>query len=329
MRMAPLAEVTRGGLVESVHAGAVAVVDRDGQVLYAAGDPRQPIFTRSTLKPFQTVPLVASGGIERFGFTLQQTALLCASHSGTAQHVAAVAAMLEAIGCNEADLQCGCHAPIAADAPPGPYNQLHNNCSGKHAGFLAYCVMHGHPIGSYLDVAHPLQQAVRDSVAHYCGVAPDALAVGIDGCSAPNYAMPLVNLARGYARLASATGDDQSDKVAHMLYRAMTDHPEMVSGDGRFDLAVTQAGNGDWVAKGGAEGVQAIGIRSLGIGIAIKVADGNARGLHPAALAVLAHLGVLDAARAQVLSCWMRPDVTNVKGLKTGEIRAVVSLQKG
>lgn len=327
---APLAEVTRGTIVESMHAGAVAVVNAKGQLLYHAGDPNFLTFTRSTLKPFQAVPLVAGGGLEKFALSPAQTALLCASHSGEPRHVAAVQAMLEKIGCDESHLRCGCHAPIwqdPADTRPRAYNQLHNNCSGKHAGFLAYCVQHSHPLDTYLEFSHPLQQAVRASVAVFSGVEESKLVAGIDGCSAPNYAMPLAHLAYAYARLAQREHCAPYGDALARLFDAMTAQPAMVCGAGRFDLAVMQTAPGDWVAKGGAEAVQAIGIRSAGLGIAIKVADGNARALYPAAVAVLSQLGLLENVETSPLASWARTALHNLRGLQTGEVRAALQLQ--
>ncbi|HEV7619798.1 MAG TPA: asparaginase, partial [Burkholderiaceae bacterium] len=270
MNHAPLIEVTRGEQVECIHAGSVAVVNTRGDLLYQAGDPHFFTFTRSTIKPFQAVPFLHSGGPARFGFTTREIALLCASHSGEAMHIDTVQSMLHKAGCDEHHLRCGCHVPMVYSVtdklPPAgeTYNQLHNNCSGKHAGFLAYCVQHGHALDSYLDPAHPLQQAVRTSVAHFAGMQESDLKMGIDGCSAPNYAMPLSRLALAYARLAQNDKDAIYGGVLGDLYRAMTMHPELVSGTGRNDLAFMQTAPGDWVAKIGADGVQVIGVRSAG-----------------------------------------------------------------
>jgi L-asparaginase II len=329
----PLAEVVRGGAVESVHYGAVAVVDRDGNVLLHAGDPHTLAFTRSSLKPLQALPSVAGGGVERFGFSQAQLALMCASHSGEPRHVEAVADMLKRCGCSADDLQCGTHAPGFYDArgelpPPPPYSPLQHNCSGKHAGMLAYCVHHKQPTADYLAFDHPLQRAIRTSVSTFTGVAEERLVAGIDGCSAPNYAVPLAALARAFARLASAEVDPDYGVAPRILADAMMAHPEMVSGEHRSDLALMQAGRGDWLTKIGAEGVQAIGVRSRGIGIALKVADGQKRGLYPAIVAVLEQLGLVDAAARAILAPWGRRVVRNYRGLETGEIRAVVELEQ-
>lgn len=330
MRFAPLAEVTRGSRVESIHFGAVAVVNTRGELLYQAGDPHFPAFTRSTIKPFQAMPFLRDGGPAHFGYGSREIALLCASHSGEPMHIETVQRMLAKAGCDEHHLRCGCHVPIhyaVEEKQPGTtekFNQLHNNCSGKHAGFLAYCVQHGQPLDTYLDPMHPLQQAIRRNLADVTGIAEGDLAMGIDGCSAPNYALPLSRLAHAYARLAQGDADPSCGD----LFRAMTSHPELVSGSGRIDLALMQAAPGDWVAKGGAEAVQVIGIRSAGMGIALKVADGNSRALYPATIAVLQQLGLLSAVEGTSLAAWQRPQIQNLKGLPTGEVRPVVALAK-
>ena len=328
---ATLSEVTRGGVVESRHLGAVAVVDRHGRVLQAAGDPYTLTFTRSALKPLQALPFVAGGGIERFGYSLAQAALMCASHSGEPRHVEAVSAMLSAAGRTPADLQCGTHAPGFYDArgelpPPPPYSPLQHNCSGKHAGMLAWCVQHGAATTDYLAFDHPLQQAIRRAVASFTAVTEERLVAGIDGCSAPNYAVPLASLATAFARLASAEVDADYGVAPRTLANAMTAHPEMVSGEHRSDLALMQAGRGDWVTKIGAEGVQAIGIRSTGLGIAVKVADGQKRGLYPALVAVLGQLRLLDSAARTALAPWASRTIRNYRGIETGAVRPAVVL---
>ena len=330
---APLSRVTRGGIVESVHYGHVAVVDRDGRLLHATGDPLALTFTRSALKPFQALPFVAAGGVERFGFSPRQLALLCASHSGEPRHIEAVANMLARSGSVASELQCGTHAPGFYDVcnvppPPPPYSPLAHNCSGKHSGMLACCVLHGWAKDDYLAIGHPLQQAIRTAVSRCTGVALDELVAGIDGCSAPNYAMPLANLAWAYARFAAGDEDLGFGRAPAVLADAMAAHPEMVSGERRNDLAFMRAGRGDWVTKIGAEGVQALGIRSRGWGIVIKVADGHARGLHPATVAVLDQLGLLDAAQRAALQRWGTPTVRNLRGIATGEIGPAVVLDK-
>jgi L-asparaginase II len=329
----PLAVVTRGDAIDAVHYGSVAIVDRDGNLLYAAGDPRFLTTTRSALKPFQAMPFVAGGGVEQFGYTQAQVALLCASHSGEPRHVEAVADMLAKAGNTAADLQCGTHVPGYFEArgevpPPPPYSPLAHNCSGKHSGMLAYCVQRGLPKDSYLAFDHPLQQAIRVAVAHFLATPESELVAGIDGCSAPNYAVPLARLALGFARLATDGDDADYGRAPAILAAAMSAHPAMVSGENRNDLALMRAGRGDWVAKIGAEGVQAIGVRSRGLGIAVKVVDGAKRGLHPATVATLEMLGLVSAHARAELSQWREPLVRNYRGIVTGQVRPVLVLDK-
>jgi L-asparaginase II len=329
----PLARVIRGDATDSVHYGSVAVVDRDGRLVFAAGDPRYLTMTRSALKPLQALPFVARGGVERFGYSQAQVALLCSSHSGEPRHVDGVSDMLERADCTPADLQCGVHPPLfyaaREELPPAGvrFTPLQHNCSGKHSGMLAYCRLCGLPTSSYLEFDHPLQQAIRAAVAYMTDVPEKALVSGIDGCSAPNYAVPLDRLAYAFARLATIADDERYGAAPARLAAAMTAHPEMVSGEGRNDLTLMRAGGGDWVTKIGAEGVQAVGVRSKGWGIALKVVDGNARGLHPATVAVLDQLGLLDAARRAALESWRRPAIRNYRGLTTGRVEPVVDLE--
>lgn len=331
-RHVPLVVATRGDTAESVHYGSLAVVDASGRVLCGVGDTAFPIFTRSTLKPFQALPFIAGGGPAHFGFSSAQVALMCASHSGELRHVAAVADMLARIGCSEAQLQCGCHVPVfyaatGAAPPPGlVLSPLQHNCSGKHAGFLAWCRQHGQPTETYLDPEHPLQREIRRSLAQLVGCRESEIALGIDGCSAPNHALPLARLAYAYARLATHSAQEAHGPALAALFRAMTAHPEMVSGEGRGDLLLMRAGAGDWVAKAGAEGVQALGVGSRGLGIALKIADGGARAAQVAIAAVIEQLGLLPADGAQALRPWRDGEIRNYAGRLTGRLLPVFEL---
>lgn len=335
----PLAEVRRAGVTESVHYGAVAVTNARGDILYAAGDPRKMTFARSALKPFQAAPFFAADGVRRLGLTLDEAAVLCASHSGETRHAQAVASILAKADALPTQLRCGCHVPFKFSwfdtLPPAGevWSELHHNCSGKHAGFLAAARLQGAALEDYINPQHPVQIASRKALASCVGLSADDLIAGTDGCSAPTYALPLHSLAQGFARLA--LGKDVPDEASHeykhgldIALNAMTTHPEMVSGEGRNDLAYTLAGGGDWVCKIGAEGVQAIGIRSLGLGIAIKVADGNYRGLHPATVAVLEQLGLMNAERRAALASWANPALKSAAGLPVGDIVPAVVLRE-
>ncbi|MEJ7932099.1 asparaginase [Ramlibacter sp. AN1015] len=330
--LVPLIETARGGTLECLHHGAVAVCDARGELIAAAGDPHWTTFTRSALKPLQALPFVEAGGMERLGLAREQLAILCASHSGEPMHLAQVDLLLARAGLGPQVLQCGCHKPIFAElglgaAPEQPDPRLHN-CSGKHAGFLAWCVLHGQPTGNYLAPGHPLQRAIRQAVSAVCGLEPERLRAGTDGCSAPNYAMPLSRLARAYARLAQGPADPEFGASFAALADAMAGEPALVSGTGRSDLAFMRAGRGDWISKAGADGVQALASRSRAQAFAIKVADGSAVALNAATVAVLDQLGWLDARQREELRPWRSEAIANARGTQVGERRAAFTLQR-
>ncbi|MDQ6881328.1 MAG: asparaginase [Pseudomonadota bacterium] len=327
----PLIDLTRGGTLELQHAGAVAVVDTRGKLLAQAGDPHWMAFTRSTLKALQALPFMEAGGPRHFGFSDRDTAMLCASHSGEPMHVAQVQSILDKADVSYKRLQCGCHVPyfVADGVGPEPacYDERNHNCSGKHAGFLAYCVQHGLPLENYLAPGHPLQEAVRRDVARAAGLAPEDLRAGIDGCSAPNYAMPLSSLARAYARLASGEVDSEFGASFAQLAAAMTAHPDLVSGTGRNDKAFMESGRGDWVTKVGADGVQAFASRGRGQAFAVKIADGSRTALFAATIEVLEQLGWLDAQQREELRPWRAQAITNWRGTPVGERKPVFKLR--
>lgn len=331
MELTALIETTRGTDRENLHLGAVAVADAGGQVLASAGDPQLPVFTRSTLKALQALPFMEGGGPKALGFTSAQVAMLCASHSGEPKHVEQVQGMLDKAGVTHQQLACGCHVPYYVElgvAPaPQQVDERHHNCSGKHSGFLAYCVQHGLPTETYADPGHPLQQAIRRHVARAGGMEEGALRMGIDGCSAPNYAMPLANLARAYARIATGERDAEFGASFAQLGDAMTAHPDLVSGTGRNDEAFMRAGRGDWVTKVGADGVQVVASRQRGEAFALKIADGNKVAATAAAVEVLDQLGWMDEAQREALSPWRSSDIRSVRGAQVGERRPVFRLR--
>ncbi len=329
---APLIELSRAGTPECLHFGAIAVVNRDGKLLAQVGNPHWLSYTRSTLKALQALPFVMAGGPQHFGFNTRQVALMCASHNGEESHVAQVQGMLDKAGLTYKALQCGCHVPHLFSAleqapPPGyVYDERNHNCSGKHSGFLAYCVQHGLSTADYIDPQHPLQQAIRRDVARAAGLAENDMKMGIDGCSAPNYAMPLSSLARAYARLASGARDAEFGPAFAQLSEAMTAHPDMVSGTARSDLAFMQAGRGDWVTKVGADGVQAFASKSRGEGFAIKISDANKPALFAATVEVLDQLGWLDDEQRQQLAKWRAEPLLNLRATVVGRRAPVFKL---
>ncbi len=333
----PLIALTRDGLVESVHYGAFAVVDVDGRLLAAAGPVMQPMYMRSSAKPFQILPLLEAGGEERWGFTPEEIAVMVASHSGTERHVALVKGLHRRLGLGPEDLQCGVHPPLdpesawalrCAGKEPTPY---HHNCSGKHTGMLALARLLGQPLATYLDPESPVQRRIRSTLAEMARLPAEALHVGTDGCSAPNFALPLYHAAWAYARLADPRALPQPRRRAvQRVVRSMMAHPFLVAGPRRFDTRVMQALPGKVVAKGGAEGYQGLGLPAgvvgeKGVGIALKVSDGRTRAVAATALALLDRLGVLTPqARDALHDLGPVFPIFNVRGdIRVGEGRPV------
>lgn len=340
----PLFALTRGETLESVHFGAIAIVDAQGRLLASVGDPWAVTYLRSTAKPFQALPFVEDGGPDRFGLTDEEIALLCASHSGTDRHVAVVQRIQQKAGVAEPQLLCGSHPPYdaataealkARGEQPTPN---HHNCSGKHTGMLAQAVLHGWPTADYIDREHPVQQRILRTFAEMCGLPPKAVQVGVDGCSAPNFAAPLYHVAYGYARLMDPRDlPPQRAAAARAIVQAMTRHPFMVGGPGRFDTLLMEATQGRVLAKGGAEGYQGIGLPpgalgpgTPGVGIAFKIADGDERKnrARPAvALEILRQLGVLPEIPAALRPFGPKITVTNWRGLTVGKGYPTFSLK--
>ncbi len=314
----PIFELTRGNIVESIHYGAYAIVDSQGNLLSSLGDPHHTTYLRSTAKPFQALPFIERGGHEHYALTPKEIAILCASHSGTDEHVETLLALQAKIGISEADLLCGVHYPFhepTADAlkkrGESPTPQRHN-CSGKHTGMLAHALLRHLPTPTYLQNEHPVQESILHAFAEMCSVNPGQVEVGTDGCSAPNFAIPLYNAALGYARLVDPNLlAPQRAAACRTITHAMTTHPQMVAGPGRFDTRLMQATGGRILSKMGAEGYQGMAIlpgalapHSPGMGIVIKISDGDstARARHGVSLALLQFLGALTPEESQALA---------------------------
>ncbi len=325
-----LAEVVRGGRVESVHHGSIAVVDADGRLIAEAGDPGQFLYFRSSAKPFQAIPLVESGAADAFGLTTAELALCCASHSGTARHQEQVAALLAKLGLDETALQCG--APFPYDPKAGslvgaglmPRSQLGCDCSGKHSGMLATCLHRGLQIDSYLDPDHPLQREILDLMAELCALPADGIALAIDGCSLPTFGARLSDFARAWAHMAAPTVHVEA---LARLRSAMLAHPENVAGEGMLDTDVMRAGGGSIVAKGGAEALQCLALPERGLGIAIRIADGSNRARQVVVEATLRALGAVDEATLAAILPIEDRELRNHNKLLVGEIRATPALR--
>lgn len=325
-----LIEVTRGSLIESVHRGALAVADADGRLRSALGDVERPIFPRSALKPIQAIPLVESGAADAFAVSDEELALACASHSGEKMHTERVALWLKRIGCGEVDLACGVHplryeplheAMLRAGEKP---TRIHNNCSGKHTGFLTTAKHLGAPLKGYIEVDHPVQRAVLQTLKELADITGE-LPWGVDGCAAPNFALPLKNLARAAAQLADPRGLSPARAGAtKRIMAAMTAHPDLAAGTGRACTALIREGKGKVAVKTGAEGVYVAMLPALALGIALKIDDGAARAAECAIAQVLLALGA--AAPGGEASRLARADVRNARGERVGERRPAEAL---
>ncbi len=342
-RGVPLVVVRRGGRVESVHCGSVAVVTESGRLLASAGDPGQPVWLRSSAKPFQVTPFLAAGGEERFALTTEDIALAAASHSGEPAHARAAAAMLAKGGFTAEDLHCGAHPPMheesarsLAFAGKTP-NPLHNNCSGKHAAMLLACRLFGADPRGYWKRGHPLQRRILAVVSRMTGVPKPRIPLAVDGCSVPVFRVPLRALALGYARLVGGgvPGETPAEAAARRrIAGAMASAPEMVAGTGRFTTDIMREFRGTLVAKEGAEGIYAVGIPAAlaarrggeAVGIAIKIADGAERGRDAVTVETLRQMGFASGARLARLRRLALKPVRNVRGDVVGALETIFRL---
>ena len=336
---AVLAEVTRGGAVESVHHGVIVVADVAGEIVAAAGDPNHPAYFRSSAKPFQAVPLVESGGADAAGFTPAELALCCASHIAEPRHQRAVAAMLAKIGLDADALRCGIPLPmdeaeaarvVAGLVPPSP---LQCDCSGKHAGMLAACLHLGYPLDTYLDPTHPLQRRVLAVVAELLRLPEAEIRVAIDGCGLPTFGAPLRTFATAYATFAAperapcGAGRDHASAL-NRLRAAMIAHPQNVSGEGELVADLMRLPGGRIAAKSGAEGLICLALPGPGLGVAVRILDGSFRAHAVVVAALLEQLGILDQATIAALLERHPPTIRNHNGRHVGDLRAAFRLEK-
>jgi L-asparaginase II len=328
-----LVEVLRGALVESRHRGAVAVADADGGLRLAIGEVERPVYPRSAIKALQALPLIESGAADRYGLAPEELALACASHSGEPEHVATATRMLRRAGLEPSALRCGAHWPIhqpsalALARAGGTATALHNNCSGKHAGFLCLaCALDADP-ARYTEPEHPVQRAVRATLEDLSGVAltPDVCAV--DGCSVPTWAIPLTQLARAFARFGTGRGlAPARAAAAARLRRAAAEKPYYLAGSGRFCTAIMERLGARLFVKTGAEGIFCGALPDQGLGIAIKCDDGAGRAAEVMMAALIARLLPLGAGEREFLDAHLNPPLRNWNGLRVGEIRPTATL---
>jgi L-asparaginase II len=318
-------ESTRGDLVESFHEVAAAVTDATGTLVAFAGDPALVTYWRSAAKPFQALPMVADGAADRFGLGSDAIALCCASHSSEPEHVALALRMLAAIGCTEADLACGPHPPLstavheAAIRSGTTLTPAWSNCSGKHTGMLALARHHGWPTAGYERAGHAVQERILDEVARWTGLPRDRLIAGVDGCTTVCFGLPLHAMALAYARFGVS-----DEPAAGQVRGAMLAHPHLVGGTRRLCTDLMRETGGRILAKVGAEGVYSAAWPELGLGVALKVADGDNRSAQVALLGILSRVaGALGAELPLgALAAYAEPALRNTRGVRTGSLRA-------
>jgi L-asparaginase II len=321
-------EVLRGLRVESAHRGAGAIVDADGRTVMAFGDVEKPIYPRSAVKALQALPLIESGAADRLNLSAREIALACASHSGEEEHVALARAMLAKAGHDESALQCGAHWPLGEAAAralarsgesPGA---LHNNCSGKHAGFVCLACDRGLDPNGYVDADHPVQREVAAAIADVTQTPLTDERRGIDGCSIPTYAVPLHALAFGFARFSTGHGlSPERAKAALRIRKAVAENPALVAGAGRFDTEAMTLLGARAFTKTGAEGVFCAALPDAGLGLAVKADDGAARAAQCMIAALIRKFGGLDDRTHEKLARLASPRLRNWNGAEVGVLR--------
>jgi L-asparaginase II len=329
-----LVEVMRGALVESRHRGAIAVADANGKTVFALGDVTTPVFPRSAIKAFQALPLLEQSGAERYGFGDEELALACASHGGEPAHVAGVERMLAAAGLDASALRCGAHWPMSqtaahALAKTGTASALHNNCSGKHAGFLCAACAMGVDHADYWRPEHHVQREVRAVIEDLTGVVLSDERRAIDGCAVPTWAIPLQNLARGFARFATGEGlSPARAAAARRLLQACVQKPWYVAGTGRFCTETMQIFGARVFVKTGAEGVYGGALPEQGLGIAVKCDDGAGRAAQAIMAALIARFLPMSDGERLALAPFMQPVLHNWNGFEVGAVRVTDALKR-
>ena len=323
----------RAAVVESRHCGAVAVVDADGGAVLTLGDVDRPVFPRSAVKALQALRMIETGAADRYGFTDQELALACASHSGESGHVAAAQSMLARIGLDASALRCGAHPPMYGPAATALYRAgaeptaLHNNCSGKHSGFLCLACMLGADPRGYINPDHPVQREIKATIESVTGTSIPDNRRAIDGCSVPTWAVPLTHLALGFARFGTGHSlAPERAKAAARLRAACAAHPWYVAGTGRFCTEVMQRLGARAFVKVGAEGVYLGALPERGLGIAVKCDDGGARAAEVVMATLITRFGALSKDAQAALDHLVRPTLRNWNGIAIGKLRPTAVL---
>ena len=331
-----LVEVYREGVLESFHRGVVCVVDKDGGIIYSEGDVQQICYPRSALKLLQVLPLLEHGGMEHFGFTLQEIAIMCGSHNGEEEHQHVVNSILQKIGLDKEHLFCGAQYPsdrktantlIKTDQKP---HHIHNNCSGKHAGFLAYAVLRGWDTKDYINPLHPMQQEILQTTAEMYQYPKEKMTIAYDGCSAPIFSVPVYNQAIGYKNLVHpAQFSPQRQKACATIVEAVSKYPYMVAGRGRYCTDMMQITAPRIIGKTGAEGIFSMGLTEEKIGVTIKIDDGKMLPQYNVAQRFVEATGIFTAEQLAPLKHHEHAEITNFNKFVTGEIKTREGLFDG
>ncbi|TAE85147.1 MAG: asparaginase [Bacteroidetes bacterium] len=323
-----LVDIYRGGVLESFHRGVVCIVDENNQVLFSLGNINQVCYPRSAMKLLQVLPLIQHGGIQKFGFTLEEIAVMCGSHNAEAEHLRVVASILHKIGLTAEYLNCGPQYPsgkkeanalIKADAKP---QHIHNNCSGKHAGMLAMCVLKGWPVEDYINPRHPLQQLIMDLCARFFEYPKEQMVTALDGCSAPIFSVPVINQAIAYKNLsAPAAFEPALQEACKVVIEAVSQYPFMVAGTKRYCTDMMNITAPAIIGKTGAEGIFCMSFTQQKWGVCIKIDDGKMLPQYNIAQAIVEAVGLFSAEQLQPLQHYQTSELKNFNQLVTGEIK--------
>jgi len=328
----PIAHITRGDIVECIQNGDAVVVNYKGEILYSHGDPHKESFIRSAAKPLQTLEVFKTGAADRYNFSQKELSIMCASHYGEEFHVETVKGIISKIGLQKEDLQCG---EMYSMKPAVAHRQMKlaqekssffSCCSGKHSGMLAICEAMGWDRNGYYREEHPVQQGMLETIAHMCQMNKNDIGIGIDGCGVPVFSMPIYNMALSYARFSKGN-DPVYGKWCQTVYEAMASEPEMLAGTNGFCSDLTKAAKGKFVGKLGADGVYCIGIRDLGIGIALKIESGDIKCIPPVIMDILGKLKLIDPSIDEELKKYKCLPNRNHLRDKIGEIISTIDLQ--
>ncbi|QOV11001.1 asparaginase [Viridibacillus arvi] len=322
-----LVNVIRGGLIESVHSGHIAIVNSHGELLYEMGNPYKKVYARSSMKPIQAIPIVEQKVNETYLFEDADLSLCCASHIGEPMHTERVQNLLETALMGVSNLKCGAHPPRIEEEykkllqEGKPITAIYNNCSGKHTGMLLTAKVMGEDLENYYLLEHPVQQRILDTISEVCEYPREQIEIGIDGCGVPVHGLPLYNIALGYARMSNPQNLSQSKQHASQkIIQAMTSAPEMVGGTDTFCTSLMTVTKGKLFGKAGAEAVYCIGHIDTGIGIAIKIDDGNSRAVYPVAVEVLKQLNLISKEEIESLKSFHEAPLKNVRKQVVGTV---------